>query len=461
MHKAALMTSKTPVTIDLTEQRDSLIDVHGRFMQERAGTAAAWVKSLRSAAMERFNDTGFPTTRDEEWRFTNVAAIAKTSFALPGTARKPLSNGTVRSLNIPNLPGPVFVFVDGQFAPQLSSRAEGSVRVTTLRQAIETHQDRIRSLLEQWPIAQQDAFTNLNTAFLEEGAFILVSKGVVIDEPIHLLCITTRHESPIMSHPRNIILADESSQAAIIEHYVALDDGATAPYLTNAVTDIVIGENANVHHYLLERESAHAFNISTLRARQHRHSQFASHTVLLGGKLVRNNVHAILDGEGCTCLINGLYVPSDDQHMDNHMRVEHAKPYGDSRQFYKGILNDRATAVFSGRIIVHPGAQKTDAKQTNKNLLLSDQAQVDTKPQLEIYADDVKCTHGATIGQLDEEAIFYLRARGIHEDGARSLLIHAFAGESLGRMNIASVRNYLDKILLRRLPGGELLENAE
>jgi len=222
----------------------------------------------------------------------------------------------------------------------------------------------------------------------------------------------------------------------------------------------VVGENAHVEHYFLEQESPKAFNISTLRIHQQRDSRSTSHSVLLGGKLVRNNVHTVLGGEGCDCLINGLYVGSDSQHMDNHMRVEHAQPHGDSRQFYKGILNDRSSAVFSGRIIVHPGAQKTDAKQTNKNLLLSEEAHVDTKPQLEIYADDVKCTHGATIGQLDEEAIFYLRARGLGIDAARSLLIHAFAGESLDRMGIPSIREYLDKLLLARLPGGTILEQV-
>jgi Fe-S cluster assembly protein SufD len=213
-----------------------------------------------------------------------------------------------------------------------------------------------------------------------------------------------------------------------------------------------------VDHYLLEQESVESFHVSSLRVRQMRDSRFASHTVLLGGRLVRNNVHAVLDGQGCQCLINGLFVPTGAQHMDNHMRVEHAQPHGDSRQFYQGILNGRATGVFSGRIVVHPGAQKTDAKQTNKNLLLSDDAHIDTRPQLEIYADDVKCTHGATIGQLDEQAVFYLRARGITEAAARALLIHAFAGESLDRMKIEPVRAYLDSILLKRLPGGELLE---
>jgi Fe-S cluster assembly protein SufD len=242
-----------------------------------------------------------------------------------------------------------------------------------------------------------------------------------------------------------------------VEDYVSL--GAEV-YFSNVVTEAVVGQNSVLSHYMIEQESKQAFNVSTLRVEQGRSSNVASHTVLLGGALVRNNVHPVLAGEGSECLINGLFMGTGRQHMDNFMRVEHASPHCDSRQFYQGILDGRSHGVFSGRIIVHKDAQKTDAKQTNNNLLLSQEAQIDTKPQLEIYADDVKCTHGATIGQIDEDAIFYLRSRGIAEDAARAMLLFGFANESLERMKIESIRQHLKTLVAQWLPEGKLLEAA-
>jgi Fe-S cluster assembly protein SufD len=447
--------------VELMENRPDLQETFARFIESRRGAVGpSWLAAIRAAAIERFAELGFPTQRDEEWKFTNVAPIAKAGFALVERDSK-ISADQVRRLCIPELAGPQLVFVNGRFAPRLSSIGSlpRGLRVVPMVAAFETERDLIRPHLDGQSEKSLDAFGWLNTAFIEDGAFIRVAKGVSIEQPIHLLNVTATVAggAPIMTHPRNLIVADEGGEVTVIEHYVATDDGV---YFTNAVTDVQVGSDAQVHHYLIEQEGAEAFNVSTLRIQQMRDSRCDSHTVLLGGRLVRNNVHAILDGPGCDCLVNGLFVGSGSQHMDNHMRVEHAKPRCDSRQFYKGILDERASGVFAGRIIVHRDAQKTDAKQTNKNLLLSEDAHVDTKPQLEIYADDVKCTHGATIGQLDSEAIFYLRARGIADDAARSLLIHAFAGESLSRMKIEPVREYLDQILLRRLPGGELLESV-
>lgn len=464
--------------IDARMVKDATIDGPVRLAQERLHAGAAWLKPMRSAALKRFSDIGFPTTKDEEWRFTNVAPIAKTAFAIAGESPIRLPAQQIRHFNFPGLACHQIVFVNGLFAPHLSLIFAGGrelpagVKILPLAKVLELDRKLIEPHFARYAVEQQDAFTCLNSAFIEDGAFIVVPKGVELDQPIHLLNISIGNSGgsgagdsgarnsgagAIMTHPRNLIVADRDSRICIIEHYVSMDD---ATYLTNAVTDVVVGDNAHVEHYFIEQESPQAFNVSTLRVHQQRGSRCTSHSVLLGGKLVRNNVNAVLGGEGCDCLINGLYVGSDSQHMDNHMRVEHAQPHGDSRQFYKGILNDRSSAVFSGRIIVNPGAQKTDAKQTNKNLLLSDEAHVDTKPQLEIYADDVKCTHGATIGQLDDEAIFYLRARGLSLSAARSLLIHAFAGESLNRMSIEPVRNYLDTLLLARLPGGEILKQV-
>ncbi len=258
-----------------------------------------------------------------------------------------------------------------------------------------------------------------------------------------------------MSHPRNLIVVEDGSQATIIEEYVSLGG---VPALCNTATELIAGDNAVVSHYMIEREDTQAFNISTLRIHQGRHANIASHSVLIGGALVRNNVHPVLAGEGGECLINGLFIGNGRQHLDNYMLVEHAQPHCGSRQFYNGILDGSAHGVFHGRIVVHKDAQKTDAKQTNRNLLLSDQAQIDTKPQLEIYADDVKCTHGATIGQIEENALFYLRSRGIDEVSARRLLLLAFASECLDRMKEGPARTHVESLIHAHL--GDLAKSS-
>ena len=255
-----------------------------------------------------------------------------------------------------------------------------------------------------------------------------------------------------MSHPRNLIVAEANSQVSIVESYFGLNDET---YFTNAVTEIVVNDNAIVDHYKLQRESMHAFHFSTLQVQQSRSSSFSTHSIALGGALVRNDVNTVLNGEGAEATLDGLYVVSGQQHVDNHTRIEHAKPHCSSRELYKGILDQKARAVFNGRIIVRPDAQKTDSKQTNKNLLLSEEALANTNPQLEIYADDVKCTHGATIGQLSADALFYMRARGIGLDTARNLLTYAFANEITNRIKIEPLRAELEMLLFSRLPTDE------
>ncbi len=264
-----------------------------------------------------------------------------------------------------------------------------------------------------------------------------------MEEPICLLFVSTADDAPSMSHPRNLIVAEEDSQATFVEDYVSLDGG---PVFCNTVTELVAGDHTVISHYMVEREHKEAF-ISTLRIQQGRSTNVVSHSLLLGGALVRNNVHPVLAGEGGECLINGLFIGNGRQHLDNYMLVEHASPRCGSRQFYNGILDGHAHGVFHGRIIVHKDAQKTDAKQTNRNLLLSDDARIDTKPQLEIYADDVKCTHGATIGQIEGDALFYLRSRGIDEVSARKLLLFAFASECLDRMKEGPVRKHVEGLI--------------
>ena len=450
---------RKPVTIDLNSDVSLATSPFEQAMERAFDAAPSWLREARAAAWANFDRLGVPTLKHEEWRATNLAELMKQSFAMPGEHGTKVSLTQMTSLQLSGVDGPTMVFVNGRFAPELSSHSQlpNGVVVMPLDEAIARHDASIRPHFERDGIAQSEAFSSLNAALTNGGAFVHVARNLRVDEPIIVLSIHVPTGAPVMTHPRNVIICEDGCHAKIIERHVFLGDGAA---FTNAVTDVIIGEQAHVEHYFIEQESFAAYNISVLRSRQRRSSRFASHTVLLGGKLVRNNVHPILDGEPCECLVNGLFVGGGSQHMDNHMRVEHAKPHGDSRQFYKGILADKATGVFSGRIIVHPGAQKTDAKQSNQNLLLSTTASMTTKPQLEIYADDVKCTHGATIGQLDNDALFYLRSRGLSAIDARNMLIFAFASESLERMELGAMRTALQQLVFERLPHGELLEHA-
>ena len=445
--------------VAVTPAKDRYLENFARFERVAAGSGQGWLRPVRQAAIARFAELGFPTIRDEDWRFTNVAPIAQASFAPADGSRTELSPRDIDQFAVPGLVGTQLVFVNGRYAPRLSSPGPLSdgATVSSLAQAFTDARTVLEPHLARYADYARDGFTALNTAFMEDGGFVYVPRGRVIEAPIRLLYVSTETADPIVTHPRNVIVLEEDSQAVIVEEYVTL--GAEV-YFSNVVTEVVVGQNSVLSHYLIERDSEQAFNVSTLRVQQGRSSNVASHTVLLGGALVRNNVHPVMAGEGSECLINGLFMATGRQHMDNFMRVEHASPHCDSRQFYNGILDGRSHGVFSGRIIVHKDAQKTDAKQTNKNLLLSEEAQIDSKPQLEIYADDVKCTHGATIGQMDEGAIFYLRSRGIAEDAARALLLFGFANESLERMKVGPIRKYLEALVTQWLPQGKLVEES-
>jgi Fe-S cluster assembly protein SufD len=409
-----------------------------------------WLSELRQEAFARFAETGFPTTHDEDWRFTNVSSITNTEFdAAPEATVKAADLEPFRTSGF----ACQLVFVNGRFASALSHvPALGKVKVGSLAQTLASDPDSLHPHLGRYLNYQRDAFAALNTAFMEDGAYIYIPRGTVVEEPIYVLYVSVAGYKPVIEHPRNLIVMEENSQATIIEDYVSLENGSTAPSFSNTVTELVAGENAVASHYMIVRPSQNAFNVSTLRIQQGRSTNTATHSLLLGGSLVRNNVHPVLAGEGAECLINGLFMANGRQHMDNYMLVEHASPHCNSRQFYNGVLNGQSHGVFHGRIIVHKDAQKTDAKQTNRNLLLSDDAQIDTKPQLEIYADDVKCTHGATIGQVEENALFYLRSRGLDEAEAKHLLLLAFANECLDRMNSEQVRRHLEQLVNQWLP---------
>lgn len=449
----------TATTMTARDELEAYLEAFSRLSKgEDDGGGPAWLRPVRETAMARSQELGFPTTRDEEWKFTNVAPISGGSFEL---SRRPgkVDAEDLSSYRLPGLECSRLVFVDGHFVSELSSvrPLPKGVKVGSLKDALAAESELVEAHLARYADYQSDFFASLNTAFMLDGGFVYLPRAAVLKEPVHLLFVSTERSSPTVTHPRNLIVAEEVSECAVIEEYVSLGGEG---YFSNAVTELVAAEGSVVQHYLVERESTSAFNVGTLRIQQGRASNVASHTALFGGALIRNNVHPVLAGEGAYCMINGLFMPAGRQHMDNFMRVEHASPHCDSRQFYNGILDGHGRGVFSGRIVVHKPAQKTDAKQTNRNLLLSDEAQMDSKPQLEIYADDVKCTHGATIGQLDADAIFYLRSRGMDADAARSLLLFGFAAESLERMKIPEVRKYVESLVVERLPQGMASQNS-
>jgi len=398
---------------------------------------------LRREAFDRFSQLGFPTLQNEEWRFTSVSALARVPFKLAGPERDGLDDAVVRRMLSGTDSGQRLVLINGHFAPDLS-RFDREL-VSPLADVLDRRPDLVNMHLARHAPYERFAFTALNTAFLRDGACIRIPQGKQPSEPIHIVHISATTGEPTVAYPRALIVAEPGSQATIVESYLGRDSDI---YFTNAVTEVVLGDNAVIDHYKVQREGDEAFHIATMQVRMSQASNFSSHLVSLGGAFVRNETNAVLDGEGCECTLNGVALAAGHQLVDNHTRIDHARPHCASHELYKHILGGQARAVFNGKIYVHPDAQKTDAKQTNQTLLLSGDAVIDTKPQLEIFADDVRCTHGATVGQLDETAIFYLRSRGIGLDEARSLLTFAFANDIVARIKVAPVRDQLSGALL-------------
>lgn len=396
--------------------------------------APAWLQPLRDTAFARFAELGFPTTHNEEWRFTNVAPIARTAF-VPDA-------GWGLGIDAKCAKGPIqLVFANGHLLTRPEALPAG-LQVGGFSDdpaAIAQHLGKHASFAE-------NAFVALNTAMIEDGALVRVARGAVIAEPIEILYVSTGAEQPIAVHPRALIVVGADAHCTIVERYHGAGE---LVYFNNAVTEIVVGDRAVVDHYKVQQESPNAFHIATLQATIGRSATFASHSISLGGALVRNDANATLS-EGSDATLNGLYIVNGTQHIDNHTLIDHTMPHGTSHEIYKGILDGKAHAVFNGKIIVRKDAQKTDSKQTNKNLVLSDDAVVDTKPELQIFADDVRCTHGATIGQLDSEALFYLQSRGIAKSQARSLLTYAFAQDVVDRIKVQSLRDSLEKMLFEK-----------
>jgi Fe-S cluster assembly protein SufD len=435
--------------------KDATTGVFASYMARFAGQDPhpAWLHELRQQAFARFTDLGFPSHRDEGWRQTNVAPIASSIFE-PQPPLPPVE--LVRRVRELDLPGVDWrpeacrlVFINGSLAPGLSStRAQAGCRVSSLAERFAEDGSGLLPHLDHEDERQQP-FVALNTSFLSDGALVEIAPRAVLEAPISILYLTTGSaERKGSSHPRTVVIAGAESEASIIETSAGF---AGDVYFTNAVTSFDIGANARIEYTRLEQESRAAFHVSKLRSRQARDSRFTAHSISLGGGLVRNNVHAILDGEGTECVLNGLFALDGTQHVDNSTILDHAKPLGTSREYYKGVLDGKAVGVFNGRIIVRQDAQHTDAIQSNKNLLLSDSAAtVSAQPQLEIYADDVRCTHGATVGQLDAQALFYLRSRGLGLEESRKLLIYAFAADVLSRVQSPGLRAELEKLLWRK-----------
>jgi Fe-S cluster assembly protein SufD len=428
-----------------------------RFERELPAGEPAFVRALRRAARERFAALGFPTPSQEEWRLTNVAPIARGAFHRPRVDDEAAADhAAVTPFDFDAAAR--LVFVDGRFSPRLSSAdgVPGGVFAGSLAEALEQAPEKLEPWLGQLASFETHPFVALNTAFLRDGAFLWVPRGAVVERPIHLLFLSAADGAgPTVSFPRNLLVAGEHSQVTVVETYAG-----RGAYFACPVTELVAGEASVVDHYKVQRESRDAFHMATFQIAGERASVVSSHSISIGGALVRNDVNAVLDGEGIDCTLNGLYLADGRQFVDNHMRVEHAKPHCASHELYKGILDGKARAVFNGLIHVWPGAQKTDAKQSNRNLLLSREAIANSNPQLEIFADDVKCTHGSTVGQLDADAVFYLRSRGIGEAAARSLLTWAFASDIVARIKVEPVRRDLEEFLFTRLPQGDVVRQA-
>jgi len=424
------------------------------------GAALPWLGAIRQGAITRFADSGWPSNRLENWRHTSLAFLDKETFTpVPdGTAaRTPGIRALVEQLRVDDDAGHWLVFVDGRFAPKLSRLGvlPAGVELGTLSEALASAPQRLESLFGD--AGQGEVTEALNAALAADGAVIRLADGAVLEEPIHLVFIAVSSGAAIQ--PRNLVAAGAGTQATIVEHYLGHGEAAAdVGTLTNAVTRIDAGADSRITHVKLQQEALGAIHLAVIDAMQARGSMFTSHSMSFGARLARNDIATRFDGEGCEVLLNGLYHVDGRRHVDHHTRIDHAQPRGTSREFYRGIMDDAGRGVFSGRILVAPGAARTDAVQRTDSLLLSPKAETDARPELEIYADDVKCAHGATVGQIDEASLFYLRSRGLDEAHARNILTYAFAVQALARIDLAPLRMRAEAAVRSRLPGGESME---
>jgi Fe-S cluster assembly protein SufD len=416
------------------------------------GQGLPWLRAQRRQALEYFMDTGFPTFQHEDWKYTDVRPIAKRRF-VPADG---VGHVDAAALAPYALPGHQLVFVDGRYQPALSRLGPlpDGARLLSLGEALARDPALVEGRLGACAGPARHGFAALNSALLQDGAVVYLHAGTVLEEPIHLLFVSTGAPDAA-AYPRNLIVAEAGSQATVIESYLGRDGG---PTLTDALSEVTLEPGAALEHYRLEREAESGYHIGATHVRLARDSRYSSHAVALGARLARHELYAALEAEGAECALNGLYVGRGRQHLDQHTRIDHCRPRGTSRELYKGVLDGEARGVFSGRVVVHPDARKSDAEQANHNLLLSDTAEADSRPQLEIYADDVKCAHGSSTGSLDPDQLFYLRSRALDEALARNLLVYAFARDVLARMRLAPLRLALERQFAGRLLAGHAAE---
>jgi Fe-S cluster assembly protein SufD len=412
------------------------------------GSTPKEITELRKKALSSFNELEFPSLKDEEWKYTNISPLLQHNFTVePGEVK--INEKDLQPFLFKEMKSNILVFVNGHFSEELSelkSLAQGVI-VSDIGKAIKEVHPAVKKYFGQIAGFNDNIFVSLSTAFTKSGAFIYVPAGKIVEEPIHILFISSS-KNKVIVQPRNLFVAEENSQVSILEHYVSL---GSETYFTNAVTEIAAGENAVIDHIKLQEENKKSFHIARMEVHQERSSNFTSHSISFGALFAKNDFNTRFNDEGSECTLNGLYMIEGEQFFDAHTLIDHAMPHCNSHEHYKGILNDKSRGVFNGKVMVRKDAQKTNAFQQNNNILLSDEALVNTKPQLEIFADDVKCSHGATIGQLDKDSMFYLKTRGISKEWARTILIHAFASDVVKSLKMNPVREYVEKIITLKL----------
>lgn len=430
--------------------RDHYLAEHARVAGSLPGARIPWLRQIRGAALDAFAQRGLPTRHDEEWKYTSVAEFERQRFVVvPDGGGAASAAALTRDFALEHEGAHLLVFHNGRHAPALSSPGTlpAGVVLDSIAHTLATAPERLQPYL-----ANEDdpaAFNALNTAFMADGAYLHLPRGTALEAPVHLLFIAT--EMGAANHVRNLIVAEAGARATVVEHYLGAE---RVVYFCNAVTSLSAAADAAIEHHKLQQEAPGAIHVAGIHAMQERDSSIESHSFTLGAALTRNDISTVFNASGCTATLNGLYLVNGNQHVDNHTRIDHRQPHGTSRENYRGVLDGLSHGVFNGKVVVHPGAQKTNAYQVNHNLLLSEGAEIDTKPQLEIYTDDVKCNHGATVGRLDQTQMFYLRSRGIDEIAARNLLIQAFAHDVVDRVRVVSLRTRLEQILRTRLSHG-------
>jgi Fe-S cluster assembly protein SufD len=427
----------------MSESQTHYVDAFTAFESALNGQASTPVHQIRRKAIETFGANGFPSSKDEAWKSINLSSLTAAFTSITESSTPPSAQVDL------GIDGPAIVFVDGNFdasASSLDGLADG-LTVASIAAEIESSNALLDAHLSTIASVEDQPFTALNTAFLTDGALVHASKGSAIETPVHVVYVSSGQDGTV-TYPRSLFIAEENSQLTVVESFVGQNG---SEYLTNHVAELIAGDHAILDHYKIGLEGNDARHVSNQQSRQGRSSTLRSHSFSIGGQFVRNDVSSALDGEACESTINGLYVLNGTQHCDNYTLLEHRQPHCPSHELYKGILDDEARAIFRGKIHVHQIAQKTDAYQQNQNVLLSDNARVNTKPQLEIYADDVKCSHGATIGQIDDDALFYLQARGISKNVAHRMMLEAFANDVLSRIKIDGLRDALTTRVLDKI----------